>query len=137
MPFFLEPDYPTSIGSVETNRSRLLSKWGGEEGWNRQKRRHALKSRGQAVGIPYFNLDRLASNTLRSHRLIRYVTMTRGANMAELVYDKMSQFHFVDGKALNDLNGIVDVAAGVIFNASVASCRSSSFVDIQDGEIIM
>ena len=47
---------------METNRQRLLNKWGGNEGWQRQKKNHDLKGRGIAAGIPHFNLDRLTGN---------------------------------------------------------------------------
>lgn len=40
VPFFLEPDYDDSLPFVESNRDRLLAKWGGKEGWEKQKRRH-------------------------------------------------------------------------------------------------
>ena len=65
VPFFLEPEYPTAAEFEETNRVRLLRKWGGKRGWDEQKRRHALKERGREVGIEHFNLDRVASNTVR------------------------------------------------------------------------
>lgn len=83
VPFFLEPDYPTDPSFEETNRVRLIRKWGGKAGWERQKARHGLKERGQEVGIEKFNLDRVASNTLMSHRLVQWVTKTLGINAAE------------------------------------------------------
>ena len=58
VPFFLEPDYPHSEDFEETNRVRLHRKWGGEQDFLAQKRRHRLKERGWAVGIPNFDLDR-------------------------------------------------------------------------------
>ena len=33
VPFFLEPDYDTDERFEETNRERLIRKWGGEAGW--------------------------------------------------------------------------------------------------------
>ena len=51
VPFFLEPDYPTGEEFEETNRVRLLRKWGGQAGWDAQKRRHGMKERGREVGI--------------------------------------------------------------------------------------
>ena len=38
-----------------------------------QKRNHNLKGRDMKAGIPHFNLDRLASNTMVSHRLIQLI----------------------------------------------------------------
>ena len=53
VPFFLEPDYPTGEEFEETNRVRLLRKWGGQAGWDAQKRRHGMKERGREVrGTP-------------------------------------------------------------------------------------
>ena len=40
VPFFLEPEYDESKPFVESNRDRLVKKWGGEEGWERQKHHH-------------------------------------------------------------------------------------------------
>ena len=51
VPFFLEPGYNTSEEFEETNRERLIRKWGGKAGFEAQKRRHTLKERGQEVGI--------------------------------------------------------------------------------------
>jgi len=63
VPFFLEPNYDESKPFIETNRERLINKWGGKEGWERQKKSHDLKGRGIEAGIPHFNLDRLTGNT--------------------------------------------------------------------------
>ena len=43
VPFFLEPEYPEDENFGETNRERLIRKWGGVEGWELQKKRHKLK----------------------------------------------------------------------------------------------
>jgi hypothetical protein len=40
VPFFLEPHYDESKPFIESNRERLIKKWGGKEGWERQKRNH-------------------------------------------------------------------------------------------------
>ena len=40
VPFFLEPDYDDSKPYIESNRDRLVKKWGGKQGWERQKRNH-------------------------------------------------------------------------------------------------
>ena len=45
VPFFLEPDYDEEVDFVETNRERLVKKWGGRAGWEAQKGRHDLKVR--------------------------------------------------------------------------------------------
>jgi len=101
VPFFLEPDYPTGEEFEETNRARLLRKWGGKAGWEAQKQHHRLKERGREVGIEHFNLDRVASNTLASHRLVQWVTRTLGINAAERLYNDLNERHFVEGSKLN------------------------------------
>ena len=97
VPFFLEPDYPEGAEFEETNRVRLLRKWGGKAGWEAQKERHNLKGRGREVGIEHFNLDRVASNTMASHRLVQWVTKTLGVNAAENMYSDLNQKHFEGG----------------------------------------
>ena len=91
VPFFLEPSYDESKPYVESNRERLLQKWGGHKGWEAQKKRHDLKGRGQAAGIPHFNLDRLAANSMASHRLIQYIGKTYGLAVSEAIYDRLNR----------------------------------------------
>lgn len=102
VPFFLEPEYDERKPFIESNRDRLLTKWGGKQGWERQKRNHDLKGRGLDAGIPHFNLDRLASNTMASHRLIQYIGKTYGLHVSEAIYDRLNVYYFVDGHSLND-----------------------------------
>lgn len=113
VPFFLEPEYDESKPFIESNRDRLVKKWGGEEGWERQKHNHecvgvlffpcmrrmlyllnlsifSLKGRGIAAGIPHFNLDRLASNSMASHRLIQHIGKRYGLNVSETLYDRLN-----------------------------------------------
>ncbi|KAL7487702.1 hypothetical protein ACHAW6_013257, partial [Cyclotella cf. meneghiniana] len=111
VPFFLEPHYDESKPFIESNRQRLIKKWGGTEGWERQKRNHNLKARGLAAGIPHFNLDRLASNSMASHRLIQHVGKRYGLNVSEALYDRLNVYYFVEGHALNDKPRLAKVAA--------------------------
>ena len=113
VPFFLEPDYPEGAEFEETNRVRLLRKWGGKAGWEAQKERHNLKGRGREVGIEHFNLDRVASNTMASHRLVQWVTKTLGVNAAENMYNDLNQKHFEKGVKLNDREMLVEAAVAV------------------------
>uniref|UniRef100_A0A7S2INA4 DSBA-like thioredoxin domain-containing protein n=1 Tax=Haptolina brevifila TaxID=156173 RepID=A0A7S2INA4_9EUKA len=113
VPFFLEPDYPTDEKFEETNRVRLVRKWGGQAGWEAQKSQHRLKERGQEVGIEHFNLDRVASNTLASHRLVQWITRTLGINCAERLYNDLNQRHFVEGEKLNSHEMLVEAASSV------------------------
>ena len=102
VPFLLEPYYDESKPYIESNRERLITKWGGIQGWEEQKRRHNLKGRGIDAGIPHFNLDRLTANTIASHRLIQYLGKTYGLHISELIYDKLNVYYFVEGHSLND-----------------------------------
>lgn len=129
VPFFLEPDYPETPEFEETNRTRLVRKWGGQEGWDAQKRRHNLKGRGQEVGIEHFNLDRVASNTLSSHRLVQWATKQVGIQVAEELYNELNHRHFVEGKKLNDRPMLIDAARKVGLDAVAAE----SFLDSSEG----
>lgn len=95
---------------VESNRDRLIKKWGGVKGWERQKQQHNLKGRGQDAGIPHFNLDRLAANTMASHRLIQHVGKKYGLRVSEALYDELNTYYFVDGHSLNDRPKLAKVA---------------------------
>jgi predicted DsbA family dithiol-disulfide isomerase len=111
IPFFLEPDYDETKPYIETNRQRLIRKWGGPAEWEAQKQRHQLQERGQAVGIEHFRLDRWAANTMASHRLIQWISRTFGLYISELTYDRLNQYHFVDGHSLNDVAQLASVVA--------------------------
>jgi|TARA_B110001469_G_scaffold123177_2_gene134824 predicted DsbA family dithiol-disulfide isomerase len=129
VPFFLEPEYNKDECFSETNRVRLERKWGGKTQFAAQKHRHRLKERGQEVGIEKFNLDRVASNTLKSHRLIQWITKNKGCAVAEAVYNDLNHAHFVDGKKLNDLEMLCDAAA----RAGVAYESTKTFLQSDDG----
>ena len=126
VPFFLEPDYPKGPEFEETNRVRLVRKWGGEAGWKVQKARHGLKERGRAVGIEHFNLDRIASNTFASHRLVQWVTRTMGVTAAEQLYSDLNHRHFELGQKLNDTAMLVEAAAAVGADAAEAEAFLAS-----------
>jgi predicted DsbA family dithiol-disulfide isomerase len=102
VPYFLEPDYDETKAFIESNRDRLLRKWGGHVSWQRQKQRHDLKGRGEEAGIKHFNLDRLAANTMASHRLIQHMGKEYGLAVSEAVYDLLNVYYFVEGHSLND-----------------------------------
>lgn len=133
VPFFLEPNYDEDAVFVESNRERLIQKWGGPAGWDRQKKRHNLKGRGLEAGIPYFNLDRLAANSMASHRLIQHIGKTYGLDASEAVYDCLNEYYFVDGHSLNDRPRLARVVANklsalmtMVKEQSSASASSSS-----------
>lgn len=110
----MEPHYDEDKPFIETNRDRLVKKWGGPKGWDEQKRRHDLMGRGLDAGIPHFNLDRLASNTIASHRLIQHIGKTYGLAISEAVYDALNKYHFVDGHSLNDKPRLAKVVADLL-----------------------
>lgn len=110
----MEPHYNENNEFIETNRQRLIKKWGGKRGWEEQKHRHNLKGRGLRAGIPHFNLDRKASNTMASHRLVQYVGKKYGLEISEGLYDRLNIYHFVEGHALNDKPLLAEVAVDEI-----------------------
>mmetsp|Transcript_11654 Transcript_11654/g.17114 ORF Transcript_11654/g.17114 Transcript_11654/m.17114 type:complete len:243 (-) Transcript_11654:214-942(-) len=111
VPFFLEPGYDENKPYIESNRDRLAKKWGGKEGWERQKASHDLKGRGLEAGIPHFNLDRLTGNTMASHRLIQHIGKTYGLATSEAIYDVLNEYYFVDGHSLNDRPRLANAVA--------------------------
>jgi len=114
VPFFLEPGYDENKPFVESNRERLIKKWGGSRGWEEQKTRHDLKGRGLDAGIDYFNLDRLTANTMASHRLIQHIGKTYGLAVSEAVYDRLNEYYFVEGHSLNDKPRLAEVVAATL-----------------------
>lgn len=137
VPFFLEPDYPDHVVSTGTNRERLVKKWGGKEGWEQQKRRHDLKGRGQAAGIPHFNLDRKTGNTMASHRLIQHVGKIYGLTVSEALYDRLNIYYFVDGHSLNDRPRLAKVAAKEIKRLlSLPNANHHSMNSMSEEEIL-
>ena len=116
VPFLLEPEYDETKSYIESNRERLLKKWGGTHGWERQKKHHNLKGRGLEAGIPHFNLDRLAANSMASHRLIQWIGKTYGLQASESVYDVLNRYYFVDGHSLNDRPRLAAVVAEALDN---------------------
>jgi len=135
VPFFLEPSYDENKKFMETNRQRLLNKWGGNEGWQRQKKNHDLKGRGIAAGIPHFNLDRLTGNTMASHRLIQHVGKSFGLSVSEALYDRLNVYYFVEGHSLNDRSRLAKVASEELLKHGheVASDEILKFLNSNDG----
>ena len=126
VPYFLEPDYAEDQPFIETNRERLIQKWGGTRGWEEQKKRHDLKGRGIEAGIPYFNLDRLAANTMASHRLIQNIGKKYGLAISEAVYDELNKYYFVEGHSLNDRPRLASTVAELLSHLLEDGAPSSS-----------
>uniref|UniRef100_A0A7S3DN16 DSBA-like thioredoxin domain-containing protein n=1 Tax=Entomoneis paludosa TaxID=265537 RepID=A0A7S3DN16_9STRA len=125
VPFMLEPEYDENRVYVESNRDRLVKKWGGKQGWERQKRNHDLKGRGLDAGIPHFNLDRLAANSMASHRLIQWIGKTYGLQVSETIYDLLNTYYFVDGHSLNDKPRLAQVVAAKLAELSASFVANS------------
>lgn len=136
VPFFLEPDYSRDEKWFETNRSRLERKWGGKKAFEEQKNRHMLKERGREVGIEHFNLDRKASNTMKSHRLVQWVTKNYGCAKSEQLYDKLNVEHFVNGKKLNDSLVLLDCAK-TIGGIDLENAKAFLMTDEGEKEIVL
>lgn len=137
VPFFLEPHYDENKSFECTNRERLIAKWGGKEGWEAQKGRHNLKGRGLEAGIPYFNLDRLAGNTMASHRLIQHIGKKYGLAISEAVYDKLNEYYFVEGHSLNDRPRLAKTVAqlleGILYDKSPSEDYLLQFLNGNEG----
>jgi predicted DsbA family dithiol-disulfide isomerase len=131
VPFFLEPDYPRDENWHETNRTRLERKWGGKREFSEQKTRHRLKERGMDVGIKHFNLDRLASSTMQSHRLVQWVTKNYGCTVSEILYNDLNKRHFELGQKLNDQKMLVEAASA----AGVDAQKAEAFLASGEGEM--
>ena len=82
------------------------------------------------MGIERFNLDRIASNTLASHRLVQWVTKTKGLTAAERLYNDLNYQHFELGRKLNDRQML---AAAAEEHAGVPAAQSLAFLATDEG----
>eukprot|EP00956_Cyclotella_meneghiniana_P008508 scaffold11526_cov69-Cyclotella_meneghiniana.AAC.2 len=94
----------------------------------------SLKGRGLAAGIPHFNLDRLTSNTMASHRLIQHVGRRYGLHVSEALYDRLNVYYFVEGHPLNDRPLLAKVAAENI--AETLNKTGNNDVPLAEHEIL-
>ena len=116
VPFFLEPGYPEDESFVEPHLDRMARKFIGPtrkflELSDREKaslakafERHGLPERGAAVGLE-FTRQRLAANTLQSHRLVRWA----GAK-SEALYSVLNRMHHAEGLSLNSRSVLLSAA---------------------------
>jgi len=109
VPFFLEPSYPEDEGFQESHFERMHKKWGGPAAYEKIRRSHRLDERGAEVGIQ-FNTERVVSNTLASHRLVQWVSRTKGLAASEQLYDHLNHLHFIEGRKLNDVQLLSEAA---------------------------
>jgi len=109
VPFFLEPSYPEDEAFQESHFERMHKKWGGPAAYEKIRISHRLDERGAEVGIQ-FNTERVVSNTLASHRLVQWVSRTKGLEESERLYDHLNHVHFIEGKKLNDAQVLAHAA---------------------------
>lgn len=109
VPFFLEPSYPEDETFQESHFERMHKKWGGPTAYEKIRRSHRLDERGAEVGI-CFNTERVVSNTLASHRLVQWVSRSRGLDASERLYDHLNHLHFIEGRKLNDVQLLSEAA---------------------------
>lgn len=113
VPFFLEPSYPEDESWSETNVERKLRKFGSADAWAKVVKSHRLAERGAEVGIEQFENERVCGSTVKSHRLVQWVTQLHGSATAERLYDHLNEQHFIEGRKLNDTDLLVECAVGV------------------------
>ncbi|GMH94414.1 hypothetical protein TrST_g2715 [Triparma strigata] len=51
---------------------------------------------------------------MKSHRLVQHVGKKYGLVQSEQLYDRLNTYHFVEGKALNDVDGLVELTIDVL-----------------------
>jgi predicted DsbA family dithiol-disulfide isomerase len=137
VPFFLEPDMPSEESATEGHMVRMYRKFGRGRTyddflreWPVLRAPHALDARGKEVGIDLFNECRVVSNTMASHRLIRYVAKKAGLEKSEALYAILNEKHFVEGKRLNDNKMLAEAATKV----GLDHATISTFLDSSEGE---
>ena len=82
------------------------------------------------MGIKHFNLDRLASSTMQSHRLVQWVTKNYGCTASEALYNDLNKRHFEDGQKLNDRKMLIEAAS----KAGVDPAVAEAFLASGEGE---
>lgn len=91
-----------------------------------------MNERAHAVGLPSFNEHRICSNTIKSHRLVRWVTLTYGLEKSEALFDLLNYEHFINGKKLNDTNFLVSCCGmlGIDMNSARTFLTSDEGRDV-------
>ena len=120
VPFFLESDYHTRPDDfTETHSERMIRKFGSMENFVAFRQWHDLPGRGaevnlDSVGFVQSNLSkRIQSSTVKSHRLVQYITLKHGVGAAESFYEKLNVEHFVRSGILNDREMLLRLAGEV------------------------
>ncbi len=106
---------------------------------NLVKKGSRLDERARAVGIgrdggPGFNENRICSSTIKSHRLVQWVTKCYGWQLAELLFDVLNAEHFLFGKNLNDSKFLISCCKNIGLDAE--KVREYLFSDEGRSEVI-
>ena len=123
VPFFLEPDY--APGYRESHQTRMVRKFGSAERFEAFKKGHGLVPRAAEVGVEWTEQQlsaRVQSSTLRSHRLVQWVSKRYGIGAAEALYTAMGRRHFSEGGVLDDLEMLM-AAVGEVDAIDVEKAR--------------
>lgn len=72
-----------------------------------------IKQQGEAVGINFNNENAVPANTFMAHRLIHFAqNLGKGSEMEEALF----KAHFTDGKDVNDVKSLVEIAGEIGLN---------------------
>lgn len=114
VPFFLEDRYlKESDDFRESHQDRMVRKFGSAEAFNAFKARHGLVSRANEVGLSWDEetlSNRIQSSTLKSHRLVQWISRQYSLEHAEKFFTVLNRRHFCEGGALNDLSVLLSSA---------------------------
>lgn len=76
-----------------------------------------MNERAIAVGLPPLTENRICSSTIRSHRLVRWVSAHYGLKKSEELYDILNYEHFINGAKLNSLEFLLNSCERVNIDA--------------------
>jgi predicted DsbA family dithiol-disulfide isomerase len=93
-----------------------------------------LKGRGLEAGIPHFNLDRLAANSMASQRLILWLGKTYGLLISERIYDLLNVYYFVHGHSLNDRPRLAGVVSSELRKMLPAPPTEEELLELLNGD---
>jgi predicted DsbA family dithiol-disulfide isomerase len=140
VPFFLEPGYMDEpAGFTEMHNTRMVRKFGSMQRFLAVQKGHGLIPRGGEVGLDASvgwdqpQLDkRVQSSTLRSHRLVRFMTARHGADAAERFYAAINRRHFLEAGVLND-DGLLTASLAEAGLADGALTEAVSYLHSDEG----
>ena len=98
-----------------------------------------LNERAHAVGFPSLNENRICSNTIKSHRLVRWISKVYGFKKSEDIFELLNYEHFINGRKLNDSNFLIDcckrindktIAEATATSANTAGPAVATMIDI-------